>query len=344
MISVCMIVKDEEKYIEKCLKALYKKFDEIVVVDTGSLDNTKKLVAKYTNKLFDYKWENNFSKARNFAAEKATNDWILVIDADEFLEKFDINKLITQLKKERTSVFTIKQINFFDDKKSTEKVNRLYNKRESKFIGLVHEQLVNINGSELIVKDTLLKVKHIGYTKEVVEKKDKTGRNIELLLKMIKENGNDPYIYYQLGKSYYMKKDYNKAVEYFHRAVAYTTNFSLKYTEDLIVSFAYAMLNTGRAKEAIMFEKYKGYYGISPDFNFVMGLISMNNAAFDIAISYFEQCTKCKEGTVEGVNSFLPNYNIGVIYECLGKLDMAKKYYYKCGDFKLAKDRIKISK
>src|SRR5690625_4581747 len=79
LLSVCMIVKNEEKVLERCLESIHGIADEIVIVDTGSTDKTKEIATKYTDKLYDFKWINDFSKARNYAASKAIGEWIFVI-------------------------------------------------------------------------------------------------------------------------------------------------------------------------------------------------------------------------------------------------------------------------
>ena len=86
-ISLCMIVKNEEKILDRCLSGLADLMDEIIVVDTGSTDRTKEIAAKYTDKIYDFKWINDFSAARNYAFSKATGDYIYSADADEVLDE-----------------------------------------------------------------------------------------------------------------------------------------------------------------------------------------------------------------------------------------------------------------
>lgn len=85
-ISLCMIVKNEEKNLERCLNSYLPLMDEIIVVDTGSTDKTKEIAARFTDKIYDFEWINDFSAARNFAFSKATCDYIFSADADEVLE------------------------------------------------------------------------------------------------------------------------------------------------------------------------------------------------------------------------------------------------------------------
>src|SRR5690606_26056361 len=84
-ISLCMIVKNEESVIARCLDSVKDLVDEINIVDTGSTDNTKGIVQQYTNRVFDFNWIDNFAAARNFSFQQATKDYILWLDADDVL-------------------------------------------------------------------------------------------------------------------------------------------------------------------------------------------------------------------------------------------------------------------
>ena len=86
-ISVCLIVKDEEKVIERCLNCVTDFADEIIVVDTGSHDETKNMVKKFTDKVYDFIWNDDFSAARNYAFSKATCDYLFWVDADDVITK-----------------------------------------------------------------------------------------------------------------------------------------------------------------------------------------------------------------------------------------------------------------
>jgi len=86
-ISLCMIVKNEEKIIARCLDSIADLVDEIIIVDTGSTDSTKAIASHYTNHIYDFKWVDDFSAARNFSFEKATKEYIYVADADEVMDE-----------------------------------------------------------------------------------------------------------------------------------------------------------------------------------------------------------------------------------------------------------------
>lgn len=144
-ISVCMIVKNEELVIERILKCAQEFADEIIVVDTGSTDKTKEIAKKYTDKIFDFTWEDDFSSARNFSFEKATCDYQMWLDADDFISKSEIEK-IKALKKQTSStdVYMFKYALFGDLEKPILTYNReRLLKREShfKWEGFVHEAI-----------------------------------------------------------------------------------------------------------------------------------------------------------------------------------------------------------
>ncbi len=86
-ISLCMIVKNEERVLRRCLDSIRDLMDEIIIVDTGSTDRTKEIGAEYTDKIYDFAWTGDFSEARNFSFSKAGCDYIYVADADEVLDK-----------------------------------------------------------------------------------------------------------------------------------------------------------------------------------------------------------------------------------------------------------------
>jgi glycosyltransferase involved in cell wall biosynthesis len=333
-----MIVKNEEETLDKCLSNINNLAEEIILVDTGSTDRTKQIALRHTDKVFDFIWCNDFSKARNFALSKASNDWVLALDADEVIKDFNIESIKEFCDHKNDKIVgRIKIVNEYEDnngiKRYIERVNRLFNKNYFNYEGIIHEQLVLKNGEKYNTENIELVVNHIGYSKEVINRTNKIERNIELLKKASKENPRDSYLYYQLGKSYFMGKDYSNAYEAFKTALPLMDNFYYEYAQDLVESYGYTLINMSLFKEAMELYKYEKYYGKSPDFLFLLGLIEMNNANFQKSAETFLKCTEFKEGKIEGITSFLPLYNVGVIFECLGFKEQAMHYYKLCGDY-----------
>lgn len=356
-LSVCIIAKNEEKHIEKCMQCLSDKEVQIVVADTGSTDKTKEIAKKYTEFVYDFKWIDDFGAAKQFAVSKAVNDNILILDCDEYLQsdKTILEKLNSMLENEPRKAGRIKCINVLGNgSKNTDWITRAFNRKCYKVEGKIHEQIVKTDGEQA---DTFLSevvIKHVGYALNDDEKKKKASRNIKLLKKRLDELENEidsniqqnnekeiPYIYYQLGKSYYMEKDYNNACECFSKGLSFDLEPELEYVIDMVETYGYAMLNCGKVQEALSYTSIYDVFGNSADFKFLMGLIYMKNAMFDKAVNEFQKASEYKESRVEGANSYLAYYNIGVIYECLGNTEKAQEYYKKCNGYSKAVERLK---
>ena len=395
-LSVCIIAKNEEKNIRRCLESLKSYNFEIVVVDTGSTDDTEKIAQQYTDRVYHFQWKNNFSSARNFAISKSTKTYVMSMDCDECIDYIDVKKLQNLLVERKKQVGRIKIRNHLTKngtgQENTEWINRIFSKELFHYEGCIHEQVTAMNGEEYETYQAPVVILHTGYDLPENERKQKAERNINLLqqelqrlliaflqkqdayvnvmddvgLKNDDENnkrcvqrifsmieaGNDlavklqheeqlPYILYQLGKGYYMAGDYREACTYFSCALSFDLNPKLEYVIDMVETYGYAMLNSDQADNALFFENIYEEFGNTADFQFLMGLIYMNNARFEDAVSEFLKATKHSASRNVGANSYMAFYNIGVIYECLGRADEAKRYYEMCGEYGPAEERLK---
>lgn len=348
-LSVCIITKNEEKNIERCLACLKPYGFEIIVADTGSTDSTKEIALQYTDKVYDFEWCNDFAAARNFAVSKAFNSYVMSIDSDEFVESLDTEKLYQMIKEYPDKLGRISVRNVFtkngQPQESNEWVSRIFPKNKFRYEGRIHEQLVSKDGSSYETYQSPVMIEHTGYDLTDEERRNKTNRNITLLtqeLELLEKEKNEqqiPYILYQLGKSCYMAGEYVGAAGYFSKGLSYDLNPKLEYVIDMVETYGYALLNSGQAETALFFENIYEEFGNSADFQFLMGLIYMNNSRFEQAVEEFQKATGHKECRNKGVNSYAAYYNIGVIYECLGKKEEAVSYYKKCGGYEPAKQR-----
>lgn len=345
-ISVCIIAKNEEKHIEECCKHLQPYGLEIVLVDTGSTDRTVELARKYTDKIYRFDWCDDFGTAKNYAIKKASHDWILSLDCDEYLEVLDIDVLQKCMKQYPHSAGRILIRNRFTENGQTAyeqvRVSRFVNRCCYRFEGAVHEQLVPIEQAPMkYVYDAPITVLHVGYDGSEEEMNAKCRRNISLLEKELEMQDADPYIYYQLGQSYRKLHDYEKACHYFDLGLAMDVDPALDYVQTMVESYGYTLLDLKRNQDALnllgVYDEFSG----RADFVFLMGLIYMNNGLFEEAIHEFRKATTMEEFAVDGVNSYKAYYNIGVIYECTGYADEAREAYRKCGDYEPAKARLR---
>ncbi len=204
-----MIVKNEEKYLERCLSALKPILDgvesELIITDTGSEDRTVEIAKKYTNNLFFFKWNNDFSAARNYGLKQASGEWFMFLDADEiFLSCDGIISFFTsdEYKKFNSATFTIRSL-YSDGTSSDFDANRLTKRlQNTSFFGIIHETL-NTFGEP--VKKLGCVAEHYGYlSNDRNDEKSKFERNSKLLLKKYKIYGDkDPIIYLQLYECFY---------------------------------------------------------------------------------------------------------------------------------------------
>ncbi len=378
-VSVCMIAKNEEQYIGECLKRLAAYDWEIVLVDTGSTDRTVEIARQYTPNIYHFDWCGDFSAARNYSISKASHDTILVVDCDEYLEADEttettLHSLPNLLKGCQLGTCTLKNpvlssstsgdsmadrieapqttsetlsltVNEKASKRTfeevaVEKITRIFLKDHIRYEGKIHEQLTprqpNLPISFLAVPLTFY---HHGYSNKEI-RRTKAKRNIALLIESIAESGPDPYLYFQLGQSYFGLSQYTQALPYFEQALAMDVNEQEDYVQTMIESYGYTLLALKQYQKALGLEGVASVFSRQADFVFLMGLIYMNNGLFDEAVQSFLKATTIAAYSVDGTNSYKAFYNTGVIYECTGDRKTAKKYYLKCGDYEPARQRL----
>jgi glycosyltransferase involved in cell wall biosynthesis len=329
-----MIAKNEEKHIKRCLNSAVGAVDEMIVVDTGSTDYTKEIAMECGAIVYDYEWTDDFSAARNFGLGKATGDWILVLDADEYFIN-DCRESIQNHIKKGNKIGRIGIRSKFESngevKESVAYVSRLFPK-VMKFEGRIHEQLK----SELPRITTSIVVLHDGYYIT-----DKTERNISLLARELAENPNDPYFLYQIGKEYRNRKEFEKANEYFLKSYSMITR-NENYTANVIIEYLNNLNKLELFAEALrIIDNEAGYLNDHPDFHFAKAVVLTNylystpnptmkdlKQIENAYLRCLEIGDTCKYESVMGVGSFLTTYNLGLLYELCG-LHKKAKYYYK---------------
>lgn len=359
-ISVCLIAKNEENCIAQCLESLSAYFDEIILADTGSTDQTLEIASRYTDNIFQFPWCDDFSAARNFAISKAAFPFVLNVDCDE--------QLISGLSKEEMEAFLLPyldralEIGRIEIQNPTltsagkqvakEYVGRFFHRDFFHYEGAIHEQVVakSVPATVALPKAdsshaarsqvqqacpyyTLpLTFWHRGYENADILK-EKTSRNLSLLQTELKEKGENPYTLFQIGQCYYALRQYDRALTYYSKGLTFDVDPHLEYVQTMVTSYGYCLINTKQYQEALCLEGVYEEFSVTADFLFLMGLIYMNNGLLPQAVAEFKKAAATSAHTVEGVNSYLAYYNIAVIYQCQGNPDKAKAYYIKCGDY-----------
>ena len=222
-LTCCMIVRDEEVFLERALLSIRPFVDELVIVDTGSVDSTPEIAKKFADIYDEIKWE-NFSHARNHSLSLATGDYILILDADEWIEK-GMKDLRKHLEEEKPnclifSIFSGLPENQIISSNITPQIRVWKNLDSIRYKGRVHNQ-ISLAIQEAFGEDISsfpITILHEGYSLSQELKVKKYQRRIELHYKELEEE-NDPrwveYYKYQLASAYFMCMDYDNALFWF---------------------------------------------------------------------------------------------------------------------------------
>lgn len=204
-LSVCLIVKNEERFIERCLTSVRDLATQIVVVDTGSTDQTVAIARRHGAEIHTFAWCDDFSAARNSALQHVTGDWVLSLDADEELPVESHEALRRLLADESVLGWRLPLFDVGREGEGNSFVPRLFRNAPGLFwIGRVHEQVfysVEARCKEWGFQHRMgdAALKHYGYTREVVRERGKVERNLRLLERAIEEIPDDPALLMNYG-------------------------------------------------------------------------------------------------------------------------------------------------
>ncbi|MDR2431979.1 MAG: glycosyltransferase family 2 protein [Candidatus Margulisbacteria bacterium] len=210
-LSLCMIVRDAANNLALCLDSVKNAVDEIIIVDTGSRDNTVAVARKYTDKVYHFKWRDDFARARNYSLKFATQDWILVMDDDEALAR-DSAKTIKRFLAQGAQNINGYSVWIYNcDRQAAENeiwknkkhkgwevhqhTRLLRNNAGLKFRGFLHEAPT---GKNLVFYDADLKILHYGYS---VYTSQRAERNLRIMRKQLQEKPDDVPTLYNYARS-----------------------------------------------------------------------------------------------------------------------------------------------
>ncbi len=225
-LSLCMIVRNEEANLPRCLESVRGVVEEIIVVDTGSTDRTVEIAQHYGARVYSFEWCDDFAKARNESLKYATGDWILVLDADEALDPRDRSRLRKLLRDREATAFLMSIHSPVDDRPSSRAVintfPRLFrNGLGLRFEGRVHEQLfpsiARVGG---LVKASPLRIRHRGYRGTPADLQAKRERNRRLLELQLTEHPDDALAHFHLGEVHALEGRWEEAIPCYQKALA----------------------------------------------------------------------------------------------------------------------------
>ena len=328
-ISVCMIVKNEEETLLNILSCAQKFADEIIIVDTGSADKTKEVASKFTDKIFDFVWEDDFSKARNFSFSKATMDYLMWLDADDLILDTDIQKLLDfkTAKQSKVDVFMLKYVAGFD--KDFNPTFSYYRermvKRSSNFVWQdpVHE---------VIVPRGEIKYLDINIYHNKI-KPSEEGRNLRIYKKMIAQGKTlSPRQKFYYARELMFNKRYDEAIVglksflqdkngWIENKIEACVNlagcYKAKGEYDNALESLFLSFNYGKPRGNVIYEIGNTYFALNK---------------FEEAIYWYKLALKTKEEDKKGgfisngVSDFLPSLQLCVCFYKLGDIKRSRRY------------------
>lgn len=350
-ISAVTIVKNEEQNIGRWLQSVKHYADEIIVVDTGSTDNTVAIAEAAGAKVAYFTWINDFAAAKNFALEHTTGQWIAFFDADEYYSDEDAKKvrpLLERINPRLRTVGVMQKLLNIDRDRHDRLISITYQLRlfrrlpDVKYQGKIHEGLTGIKEKRReIFMDEELRILHTGYSTSL--NRQKITRNLEILRAEIARRGHQPGDDDYLSDCYYGLGDYEKAIEYAKKHIASgnmiagdetSTHINLITSRYLLEQPAAALLE--EAKEAIRLFPY------TASFHFLLGVSYFREKDYLSAAAWFDEgfavYSKSQDRSelapaarLTGANTgenYLPisYFQRGMIYDLQGNPQKARKF------------------
>lgn len=335
-LSVCMIVRDEESVIERCIKCIRQFADEIIIVDTGSKDKTKEIALAYTDKVYDFKWEDDFAKARNFSLSKACKEYVMWVDADDVIDEENIKKII-ELKSSlnpKTDLIMMKYNTGFDDHGnpvfSFYRERIFKNNEQYRFEGAIHETVPligKIRYSDIEINHKKLKV-------------NDPQRNLKIFRKIISKGKQlAPREQYYYARELYYNKFYFNAITVFKQfLLENSTNINDKIEACMLSGDCYLKLSD---EEDALKMYYKSFSYDTPRGEVCCRIADtfLQNKKYQMAVFWYKTAMECPKNQGNGFiqkdyYDFIPLIQLCVCYDCLGDAKKAEEYNSLAGKIK----------
>lgn len=330
-ISLCMIVKNEEAVLARCLDSVQDSVDEIIIVDTGSTDRTKDIARKYTEHIYDFTWIDDFSAARNFAYRKATKEYQMWLDADDILPEAERKKLITlkETLDPATDMVTMKYITHTDERGNPilTSVRERLTKRVKQFQWQdpVHECIP-------LVPNALHSDIEIWHKKPQPHTDEVSVRNLNIY-EALERSGKEftPRQMYYYARELKDHRFYNRAAEYFERFLRTGLGW---YEDNIAACFSLASCYHELEKEnrvlPVLTQSFQ-YSGPRSEICCEIGYYHMRRNDYQTALQWFQVATKLKQPDSLGFLlqdywGYIPNIECCVCCCQLGQYEKALEY------------------
>ncbi len=346
-LSLCMIVRDEEQMLPRCLAAVAPAVDEIIVVDTGSTDATIDIARSFGARVIERPWTGSFAEARNASFDAATGDWVMYLDADEILVEEDTEQLRTLTGQTWREAFFIVETSYLGELGTgASMVNvtpRIFRNRPGyRFEGRLHEQIFESLPTHLPgrIGQSSVRVEHYGYLGSVREAKEKSRRNIDLLTRQAAAAPANAFLHFNLGSEYCAAGDTRSGAAELTQArqmlAQEGTLAACTYAPLLFSRLVVALRTDGRVDEAAAVAA-EGL-ALMPDFTDLVleqAKISELLERPDEAEELYRRCLElgdapARYGAMVGCGTFLPHLHLAELHLRRGETAAARRALVRC--------------
>ncbi|MEH1906999.1 tetratricopeptide repeat protein [Nostoc sp.] len=250
-LSLCMIVKNEAATLPKCLNSVRKVVDEMVVLDTGSIDHTPNIAQQLGAKVYHFKWCNDFSAARNAALKYVTGDWILVLDADETLTPTIVPQLREAIARDEYLLINLVRQEVGAEQSPYSLVSRLFRNHPDIRFDRPYHALVDDSVSAILTKEPHWQVGylpgvallHTGYQKSAIAQNNKYAKAATAMSGFLATHPDDPYVCSKLGALYVETGKISQGMELLRRGISVAEeNYDILYELHYHLGIAYSRL------------------------------------------------------------------------------------------------------
>jgi len=343
LLSVCMIVKNEALTLERCLLSLQGVADEIIVVDTGSTDNTVEIAESFGAKIFSFAWDNDFSHARNESLRHAQGKWILVIDADEYLDEQKKQGFRQFLETSNAEGIFVNVRNYLGSLQRIVqampiRVLRVF-RSGNQYSGAIHEQIaesIQKTGRPIIAFD--LDLHHIGYTDEFITQRGKSKRNTPMIEQELENDPGNLFHRSNLMAEHVIEKRYQAGERLAEDTISIIRQQPREtwpnFIPRIFMHWITCLWEQGKRASALKQAEFAiSEFPWLTDFKKHYGTMLAEEGYLRKAESVLMACRAqgdTKEGLIEfaeGMGTYLAAQDLGVIWSRLGDDMVARKWY-----------------
>lgn len=340
-VSLCLIVKDEEANLPRCLESAQGLVDEIILVDTGSADRTVEIARQYGALVFDLPWPGNFSAARNYALEKARREWVFWLDADEELASGSRAGFRQLLEAVPVEGYLAEITNLVDSPAGEREILRhaslrLWRNRPGyRFRGVLHEEMLNVLqevSPRALVVPGRLSVIHHGYTAEAKAGKRKGERNRSILEQALAADPDNTLLQYYLGLEYWQAGEAGRAAEQLER-VYRRVDRQWPHAATLFRNYAICLLGKGDFTQALaLLERGVAWFPDYTDLFYLQAVAYRGLDRIEQALEALQHCLQLGEApagyvSTRGVGGYKACQLAGDILERAGAWEEAARAY-----------------